>query len=527
MSSPDLIGIDWLGHGWLLLLSFTVAVLVVVVLRKPCRRWFGAGRAFQLWLLPPLAMLASQMPHVAATQSSDMPTVVYLVTAAATSSAHAVTASSFDWRTVVSLCWLAGIVVALSLAGGAQWCYCRRLRGATPVAEGNTRWPVLRAASLDVGPALVGAWRVRIVLPLDFEQRYDRTEQALILAHEAMHAQRRDGWSCLFAQTIAVLFWFHPLAWWALGALRHDQELACDAAVLRGHGAQRRSYANALLKTQSAAFVLPVGCPWSLRHPITERIAMLKSKSPSSTRRGVGAALIALFAGGIASAVYAAVPSPAAQSGNGASDRYTLKIDVAMGGHPESTHFTRCVRQGESIPLSGTDGDKLSWNGSFAVSPATAGQLEIRAQIDTRFDRGAGKVRTMSGKPIVRTNPGQPATIVFGQVMDGSRLDKIKLEDNTIKIRVTPREGCESGSLLSAWQPVTISQRGEQRGAREMAAAVAAKAGLVLVNPEALDNRAVSLNFEKMQATAAMQLIADIDSMRAVFHDKRARFETK
>lgn len=520
MSSLDLTGIDWLGHGWLLLLSFTVAVLLVAALRKPCRHLFGTERAFQLWLLPPLAMLVSQMPHAATTQPSDMPSVVYVMTAAVASSARATTATNLDWRTVVLLCWLAGIVVALAVAGRAQWCYRRRLRGATPVAESNTRWPVLRAASPDVGPALVGAWRARIVLPLDFEQRYDRTEQALILAHEAMHAQRRDGWSCLFAQIIAAVFWFHPLAWWALSALRHDQELACDAAVLRGHGAQRRSYVNAMLKTQSAALALPVGCPWSPRHPITERVAMLKSKSPSPTRRGVGAALIALLAGGIASAVYAAVPSPAAQSGNGVSDRYTLKIDVAMGGHPESTHFTRCVRQGKSIPLSGTDGDKLSWKGSFAVSPATAGQLEIRAQIDTRFDRGAGKVRTMSGKPIVRTMPGQPATIVFGQVIDGSRLDKIKLEDNTIKIRVTPREGCESGSLLSAWQPVTTSQRGEQRGAREMAEAVAAKAGLVLVNPEALDNRAVSLNFEQVQATAALQLIADID-------DKRVRFETK
>ena len=61
----DLAAIDWLGHGWMLLLALTVGVLMVAALRKPCRHLFGTERAFQLWLLPPLAMLASQLPHAA------------------------------------------------------------------------------------------------------------------------------------------------------------------------------------------------------------------------------------------------------------------------------------------------------------------------------------------------------------------------------------------------------------------------------------------------------------------------------
>src|SRR6185312_5688002 len=111
--------------------------------------------------------------------------------------------------------------------------------------------------------------RSRIVLPADFEQRYSDVEQTLILAHEAMHARRLDGWWCLLGRVVAAGFWLHPLARWALSALRHDQELACDAAVLRDHGAQRRSYAQAMLTAQSAAIALAVGCPWSPRHPVT------------------------------------------------------------------------------------------------------------------------------------------------------------------------------------------------------------------------------------------------------------------
>ncbi|HEY8682437.1 MAG TPA: M56 family metallopeptidase, partial [Rhodanobacter sp.] len=274
MSSLELMAIDEIGRGWLLTLAFTAAVLVVVALRKPCRRLFGAERAFQLWLLPPLAMLASQLPHVVAVQVTVLSPVVLTITSVAGAlSSDVANSSAIDWRTCVVLIWLAGIVISFLLAAFVQSRYSAHLRGATPVVGVSSRWPVLRAAGVDVGPALVGAWRVRIVLPADFEQRYDASERALILAHEAMHARRHDGWWCLLAQTVIAMFWFHPLAWLTLGAFRHDQELACDAAVLREHGTQRRSYANAMLKTQSAAFALPVGCTWSPRHPVTERIA--------------------------------------------------------------------------------------------------------------------------------------------------------------------------------------------------------------------------------------------------------------
>ncbi|WP_426688962.1 M56 family metallopeptidase [Rhodanobacter ginsengiterrae] len=522
----ELTGIDWLGRGWLLLLAFTAAALLVAALRRPCRRLFGTERAFQLWLLPPLAMVASQLPHAAVASVVVLSPVVSAITSMATAlPAHAAGSAVTDWRAWVVLLWLLGSMLSLLLAALAQARYRARLRGATHVIDVHSRWPMLRAPGSDIGPALVGAWRSRIVLPADFECRYDATEQMLILAHETIHANRRDGWWCLLAQLVAAMFWFHPLAWWALAALRHDQELACDAAVLRAYGTQRRSYANAMLKTQSAAFALPVGCPWSPRHPITERIAMLKLQQPDLFHRRAGGALVAFLAIGVAGAVYATTPSPPAKTGDGISDHYNLKIDVAMAGHPDSMHFIRCLKPGEYTELSGTDTSTLSWQGRFKVSPVTGGQLEVSAQVDTHFDRGDGNVRTQSAKPIVRTMPGQQASIVFGQTIDGKHREK--LENNTIRIGVTPGIGCDSGAISSAWHPVTVDQRAKGSPARALAESVAAKAGFVLVNPEALDNRQVSLNFEQVPATSALQLIADIDGLRAVFNDKRVHFEPK
>jgi len=156
--SNELAAIDWLGRGWLLMLAFTVAVLMVALLRKPCRHLFGTERAFQLWLLPPLAMLASQLPHLATASTASLPSLVYMVTSAAAGlPAHAATANTLDWRGGIVLLWLTGVVASLLRASIAQMRYRRHLRDATPVTGLRIRWPVWRAGSTDIGPALVGA----------------------------------------------------------------------------------------------------------------------------------------------------------------------------------------------------------------------------------------------------------------------------------------------------------------------------------------------------------------------------------
>lgn len=528
MSSIDALVTAWTARGWLALLAFTAAVLVVAAVRRPCRHLFGTGLAFQLWLLPPLAVLASQLPHAAVAPVVVWSPVISAITSAAALPVQAAGSAVIDWRTWVVLAWLLGSVLSLLLAALAQSRYRARLRGATRIVDEHSHWPMLRAPGSDIGPALVGAWRSRIVLPADFECRYDATEQMLILAHEITHARRRDGWWCLLAQFVVAMFWFHPLAWWAIAALRHDQELACDAAVLREHGTRRHSYANAMLKTQSAVFALPVGCPWSPRHPITERIAMLKMQQPDLFRRRAGGVLLAVLAIGVAGAVYASTPSPQANVGGGISDRYTLKIDVAMAGHSDSMHFIRCLKPGEYAELSGTDASKLSWQGRFAVSPEASGQLEISAEVDTRFDRGGGNVRTQSAKPIVRTMPGQQASIVFGQVVDGGPQQSGKLEDNTINIALTPSMGCDGESLSSAAaQPGTISLKLKNVSARAAAEYVAAKVGFVLVDPEVLDERQMTFDYAEISAEAALHMIGMIEGKQAVIEGKQVRFMDK
>lgn len=303
MSSPD-----WLWHGWLATLAFTFGLGVLALLRHAGRRLFGARQAALLWLLPPLAAAITALPHGVSTPVSTLPPVVVQIAHASTPLAGAAQASlpagSFPlWLATV---WMAGLIAVALAALQAQRRFRHRLRGAMPLPGANLPWPVLQATRTDIGPALVGAWRPCIVLPADFDQRYEPGERALILSHEATHARRGDGWWCLAGQIVASIFWFHPMAWWALRALRHDLELACDAAVLEATDTPRALYARTMLKTQVTGVLLPVGCSWSSRHPITERIVMLKRIQPGRARRLAGRASVGVLAAALSAVVYAA-----------------------------------------------------------------------------------------------------------------------------------------------------------------------------------------------------------------------------
>lgn len=431
MISLDLIVAAWCRMAWPLLLVFTAAVLAVAALRKPCRRLFGAERTFLLWWVPPAAMLASLLPHAAAPISSLPPIILSVATLPGTAASDVAAYGANDWRLWVAVLWLVGAAVSLSLAMSAQFRYRMKLRGAVRY-ETASRWPVLRAIDASVGPALVGAWRPRIVVPRDFDERYDAAERMLILAHEIMHARRRDGWWCLGAQLMAAAFWFHPLAWWALSALRRDQELACDAGVLRENGGKRRSYANAMLKTQSAMLPLPVGCTWSPRHSLTERIAMLKQPRPGRVRGASGvviAGVMVLLGAGVA---YAAT-APAAASITGAN-RYTLKLELAVDGKAPRLHATTCLKPGKHYDVTeGNIGKLPPWHGKFWVTAAPGGLLEIRAEME-------GGPLDKPASPRLRTRPGQTATIEFGGERPQNAGNTPRA--HIIKIDLTPSVGC-------------------------------------------------------------------------------------
>lgn len=282
-------------------LAGAAAILVVMLIRRPVRQAFGARAAYALWIAPALVALASLAPQPVAAALTEI--LVLQAGAAAARSVQAGLTGAPDLSIGLLVVWLAGAAAATGLLFARQSRFLAAMGRLTPVGSGQ-----FRAQRADIGPAVVGALRPRIVMPADFEARFAPDERAVILAHEAHHLATGDARINALAAALQCVAWFNPLVHLAVHLMRVDQELACDAAVLGRFPEARRLYAEVLLKAQLAIQPLPLGCHWPAgsEHPLKERIAMLKSPLPAPARHAAGLALVAALSLGGACAAWAA-----------------------------------------------------------------------------------------------------------------------------------------------------------------------------------------------------------------------------
>jgi TonB family protein len=298
-----------MSHVLSSLLWFSLGLLVVLGLRRPARRLFGAAPAFGLWLLPPLLAIAAWLPTTwpHATPALAIPMPAFLV-AAGTNGA---TATGHDWLTWL---WLAG---AALLTVRIAW-RCLELRSAWRQPSlsllralrdaGLTRRQRRSVRVHPAGPAALWLGRTWLLLPADFPDRFDAGQRALVLRHERMHLRRGDPLWRLLAEAAAIALWFHPLVWLALPRFRLDQELACDEAVLRGDPASRVRYAQALFRGAVGATALPTLTSWLDEPQLKERLTMIHTHRHGALRRRSGYLALTALLGGGALVAQAAAP---------------------------------------------------------------------------------------------------------------------------------------------------------------------------------------------------------------------------
>jgi beta-lactamase regulating signal transducer with metallopeptidase domain len=287
----------------------SVAIIAALILRLGLRPLFGVTAGYSAWLLVPVGLAAVFLPHfhyadsaVSIALDSDSASALRYELDESLGRLLSVGQSSIRWPPWVLGAWCVGAALFLAYLVGAQRAFVNSL-GAL---SGSQR--VLRAERSAGCPALLGVIRPKIVLPLDFKSRYTRFERLLIFSHERIHLRQGDAaWNALVA-LLRCLFWFNPLVHIASTYFRVDQELACDAAVLRDHPGSRRAYARAMLKTQLADAALPIGCRWQSIDHFKERLQMLKRTTPGRARRLGGHAFVMIASSIVGYGAWAAEP---------------------------------------------------------------------------------------------------------------------------------------------------------------------------------------------------------------------------
>lgn len=285
----------------------SVSVLLVLLLRRPLRKAFGATVAYASWCLVPAAVVAVLLP---ATTVAPAPVSMVMTFGHATAQSLATqTIATIDYPQWLVALWGFGTLAMVARLTLQQRAFRAGLGQLRKRDDG-----LCQADAIAGLPAALGLWRPLIVVPADFESRYSDEQRRLMQAHERTHIMRGDLHLNAVVAAARCLFWFNPLLHLAARHFRFDQELACDQRVMARHPQSRRAYGEAMFKTQIAAQPLPLGCHWGHSHPLTERIAMLKHPAPSKSRWIVGSAIVTaltLTAGMTAWAAQPAAPTVA------------------------------------------------------------------------------------------------------------------------------------------------------------------------------------------------------------------------
>jgi beta-lactamase regulating signal transducer with metallopeptidase domain len=145
---------------------------------------------------------------------------------------------SLDTGLLVAWSVMSALALAMLSMGWMQ--LRRRLQSAV---DGEVAGAIVTVTH-DVGPAVVGILRPRIVIPRWVLQQ-DAGTQEIVIAHEREHMRAHDVRVLAGALLLAMLLPWNVPIWWQLRRLRFAMEVDCDARVLRG-GRSRATYSSVL-----------------------------------------------------------------------------------------------------------------------------------------------------------------------------------------------------------------------------------------------------------------------------------------
>src|ERR1051326_5958876 len=142
-----------------------------------------------------------------------------------------------------------------------------------------------------ISPALWGFFRPVIVLPTTLVDRLGSGQLRAVLLHELFHLRNGDVWINCFQSFLQIVYWWHPLLWFANARIRRVREEAVDDAVRLALGEEAETYPTTLLEVARLALARPlatlglVGILES-RHALRQRVERLIN-FPAPRRAGV------------------------------------------------------------------------------------------------------------------------------------------------------------------------------------------------------------------------------------------------
>jgi hypothetical protein len=199
-----------------------------------------------------------------------------------------------------------------------------------------------------------------------------------------------------------------------------------------------------------ASLGLPVTCHWQARHPLKERILMLKKATPRKTYRVLGFGLVAALCLGGAFAAWSTQPANIIVNPAEAGLLYEMRVDTKID-HVDQPRLKLREAPGKAFAVSNGKGER-DWSYEFAISPVDAdyvrlkgkvmfgGKVISRPEMKMPIARNAGlSVATEDHSSViilnvvvteVRNGKADPISGLFGNVKDNDTRDSFHFIQN-------------------------------------------------------------------------------------------------
>ncbi len=267
----------------------------------------------------------------------------------------------------------------------------RALRRLARHAESDQIDGVAVLVTANVGPAVFGAWRPRIVIP-SWLAELDASLRSLVLKHEAEHVRSGDSRTLALAHAVLTLLPWNAGLWWIARRLRVASELDCDTRVLRG-GADPRTYGQLLMliaqRQGHATF-----SPMMAGHPSTLHARINAMHAPVPNRPMFRAAVltaVALVAGAFAASptlareLAAVRPIPSRSQGTPQDTTKKPMREFKVADMANFAPGSAIPRYPQALKDAGTTGTVIAQMVVDTGGTAMAGTLKIIRAADPAF----------------------------------------------------------------------------------------------------------------------------------------------
>lgn len=285
--------------NWMIdtMVSMTLLMVLVLLIRKPVSHFFGAHIAYLLWTLPlarlfmPTLTLKAPPPLAMGEAATAAPLLSDIAMVAPTEALTVSAWASVDWMMIALVVWLGGAGMLFISKLAAYFQFREDIVSDGRLVGRHGRIKILETAAVG-GPLAFGLFEKYIAVPTNFFRDYAPRERELALEHEIAHHESGDLAANFVGLLVLSLHWFNPIAWYAWVVFRQDQETACDARILQNGGRDLRAVYGRTIAKSVSGHKLGLASPLNQKNKIKDRLKMLGQSEKSAFRKRMGALMV-------------------------------------------------------------------------------------------------------------------------------------------------------------------------------------------------------------------------------------------